>query len=87
MNEVMALSRRWGIVSAGEALTLPGSVSEGAAKQLPGSAEILMRTTYGLLEECILSALEKRSAADFRVMEGRVVSAVFKRCFGPSVSY
>lgn len=65
MNEAMVLSRGWGMVSAGEALTLPGVISEAAARQLPGSAEILMKTTYALLEDCILSAIEKRSAADF----------------------
>jgi len=53
------------MVSASEALTLPGSISESSAKQLPASVEVLMRTTYDLLQDCILFAIEKRSAADF----------------------
>lgn len=65
MNEAMVISRGWGMANAGEALALPGSISADTAKQLSGSAEVLMRTTYSLLEDCILAAIEKRSAADF----------------------
>jgi len=65
MTEAMALSRDWGMLKAREALALPGSISEGAAKQLPVNVEVLIRTTHGLLEDCILAAIQKRSAVDF----------------------
>jgi hypothetical protein len=85
MNEAMALSRGWGMAtaaSAGEALGIPGSISEGAARQLPGSAEILMRTTNGLLEDCILSAIEKRTAADFIAWRGESFDQYFNAVLG-----
>src|ERR1035437_1042439 len=65
MNEAMSLSRDWNLVSAREALALPGSISQGASRQLPANVEVLMDTTNRLLEDCIMVALEKRSAVEF----------------------
>jgi hypothetical protein len=82
MNEAMVLSRGWGMASAGEALTLPGPISESAARQLPGSAEILMRTIYELLESCILAAIEKRSGADFKEWRNACFAQYFNAVLG-----
>jgi hypothetical protein len=82
MNEAMTLSRSWGMVSTGEALTLPGSISESAAKHLPASAEVLMKTTYALLEDCILAAIEKRTAADFEGWRNENFAAYFNAVMG-----
>lgn len=78
----MALSRSWGMASTGEALTLPGSISKTAAQHLPGAAEVLMKTTYGLLEDCIVSAIEKRNAADFSTWRNENFSAYFNAVLG-----
>jgi hypothetical protein len=82
MNDALAMSRSWEMTSTGEALTLPGSISESTAKQLPGSAEILLRTTFGLLDECIISALEKRSAADFKAWREQNFAAYLNGVLG-----
>jgi hypothetical protein len=82
MNDALAMSRGWEMTSTGEALTLPGSISESTAKQLSGSADVLLRTTFGLLEECIISAIEKRSAADFKVWREQNFAAYFNAVLG-----
>jgi hypothetical protein len=69
----MVLSRAFGVSEAGEALALPGSrTSEFAAKQLPPSAEVMMRSAYAALEDLILTAIEKRSASEFKAVRAAV---------------
>jgi hypothetical protein len=82
MNEAMALSRDWGMASAREALALPGSISEDATKQLPTNVEVLMKTTHGLLENCILSAIEKRSGAEFALWRDESFPQYFNAVLG-----
>jgi len=73
MNEAMVLSRAFGVSEAGEALALPGSrTSEIAAKQLPPSAEVLMRTAYDALEDLIFTVIQRRTADDFRTVRNTV---------------
>jgi len=64
MIEALALSREWSAIGVGEMLAFPGT-SERSAKQLSGSADELMRNIFSVLEDLVLSAVEKRTAADF----------------------
>jgi hypothetical protein len=52
-------------LESGETLAFPGSISEGSAKQLPASADELLRNIFALLENLVLSVIEKRTAAEF----------------------
>ncbi len=82
MNEAMALSRDWGMFDVRDRLALPGPISEDAARQLPSDIEVLIKTTNRLLEDCILSAIEKRSAAEFALWRDESFPQYFNAVLG-----
>lgn len=61
----LALARDLGIIKAGEMLAFPGSLSERSAKQISGSADELLRNISTVMEDMVVSVIEKRTAADF----------------------
>jgi len=66
MVEALTLSRRWEIIKVGETLAFPGSISRDSAKQLSGSADEVFRNVFTLLENLVLSVIEKRTAGEFK---------------------
>lgn len=67
MNEALALPQGLGTINVGEVLAFPRPrpMPESTVKQLTASAGDLMRSIASILEDLILSALEKRTASDF----------------------
>lgn len=72
MIEALTLSRRWEIIKVGETLAFPGSISQDSAKQLSGSADEVFRNIFTLLENLVLSVIEKRTAAEFKAAREEV---------------
>lgn len=68
----LALSRDFGIIRAGEMLAFPGAVSALSAKQISGSAEELIRNISGMMENLVVSVIEKRTAAEFEASRASV---------------
>jgi hypothetical protein len=68
----LALGRDFGFIKAGEMLAFPGSVSERSAKRISGSAEELIRNISGMMEDLVLSVIEKRTAAEFEAIRDKV---------------
>ncbi len=65
MIETLALSRDWSAIGVGETLAFPRT-SERPAKQLSGSADELLRNISSVLEDLVLSAIDKRATIDFK---------------------
>ena len=73
MNESIAISRNWGIANAGAAMALLGcKTAESVSRDVPASAEAMMRAVHAALENLIVITIEKRSAADFQAVRTAV---------------
>ncbi len=66
MIETLALSQDWSAIGVGETLAFPGTSERPAKQQLSGSAEELMRNISSVLNDLVLSTIDKRTAADFK---------------------
>jgi hypothetical protein len=72
MGEVLTISREFGMIKAGELLAIPETISERSARQIPVSAEQLLRNISGVLENLVLSVIERRSGAEFEAARSAV---------------
>jgi hypothetical protein len=73
MNESIALSRGWGIANAGEALALPGAkTAESTARDVPVSAEGMIRALYDGIENLIFAAIGRKSSSDFQAIRAEI---------------
>src|ERR1700733_2901742 len=73
----LALARDFGFIKAGEMLAFPGSVSERSAKRISGSAEELIRNISGMMEDLVVSVIEKRTAAEFEAIRDKIFPKYF----------
>jgi len=66
MNEALALPQGLGAIGVREPLPFVGLPTERSAKQLSGSVEDVVKTIANVIDQIILSAIERRTALDFR---------------------
>jgi len=65
MDEALTLQHGFGGIGVREPIPFVGALSKRSAKQLSGSAEELVRNIATVIDELMVSAIEKRTAVEF----------------------
>src|ERR1039458_410148 len=72
MNEALALPQGLGTFGVREPLPFVGFSSKRSAKQLSGCAEELVGNIAAVIDQLMVSAIEKRTAAEFTTVWNEV---------------
>jgi hypothetical protein len=72
MDETLALPQSLGAIGIREPIPFVGFQSKRSAKQLSGSTEELVRNITTVIDQLMLGAIEKRSAAEFAAIWSEV---------------
>lgn len=75
MGETLVLAQGIGVVRAGDVLAFPAAIPQATSKQIPGSAEDLIRNISGVLENMAQSVISQQTGAEFRTMRDGVFPA------------
>lgn len=81
MREALAVAHGSGSIAIdriGERLAFVGFPSKRAAKQISGSAEDALKGIHILLEQMIIGAVEKRTAAEFRAAYDEIFQGYYQ---------
>src|ERR1035441_9040112 len=72
MDETLALSQGFGAIGVREPIPFVGFPSKRSAKQISGSAEELVRNIAAVIDQLMVTAIEKRTAAEFTSVSNEV---------------
>lgn len=78
MNEALALTQDLGTINVGEMLAFPRSISKDSAQQMTLTAAKLMRSVSSVLDDLVLSVLDKRTLVEFKTTRNEVFPKYFE---------